>query len=366
LAHVARADFLVQTIARLACALHWFNPLVWLAERCLRAECEHASDDLALGAGLAPSDYAAHLVDVLLSATGRPKPPLMAVAMGRRNGLEERLRAILEGERPRSRLSRRKAGLVAFVATCYCLPLGILRLEARAHDAPKLERLPKGMTIEVIGVSTHPSGTATWWAPDGTPLAKAPCDPAAESVQVPGRMVREIVARITGLPEKASLTWHPTECVSRGTAAQKEGADVPDLERSIAEFAAGMATCTVHFDIALGDWTTNWTEAAGAGNAIQKEDLSLFFGRPREIPQGTAITIAHNIKNRAVRVVAIDREGKEHFATSNASGGAGVFMGVDVEFPLPPAQIREYRVQSRPVGRYEIKNVALQPRKAGP
>jgi hypothetical protein len=39
---------------------------------------------------------------------------------------------------------------------------------------------------------------------------------------------------------------------------------------------------------------------------------------------------------------------------------------IDVEFALPPGQIREYRLQSRPVGRFEIKDVALRPRKAGP
>lgn len=34
-----------------------------------------------------------------------------------------------------------------------------------------------GATIEVIGVSTVPTGPATWWKPDGTPLSEAPVDP---------------------------------------------------------------------------------------------------------------------------------------------------------------------------------------------
>ncbi|MGH7566529.1 MAG: M56 family metallopeptidase, partial [Gemmatimonadota bacterium] len=33
LAHVRRYDYLNQLIARLACAVHWFNPLAWMAAR---------------------------------------------------------------------------------------------------------------------------------------------------------------------------------------------------------------------------------------------------------------------------------------------------------------------------------------------
>ena len=57
-------------------------------------------------------------------------------------------------------------------------------------DAPKLERLPEGMTIEVVGISTYPSGPTTWWGPDGTPLVKAPCDAADEAIEAPRKFAR--------------------------------------------------------------------------------------------------------------------------------------------------------------------------------
>ena len=49
--------------------------------------------------------------------------------------------------------------------------------EKRVGDRRWVRSLPCGAIIEVIGVSTFPSGPDTWWRPDGTPLPKAPCDP---------------------------------------------------------------------------------------------------------------------------------------------------------------------------------------------
>src|SRR5205823_3833381 len=135
---------------------------------------EQASDDRVLDSGLTRSDYATHLVEILMAARRGREAPLGALAMGRRGGLEDRVRAILDGERSRGDLSSRRMAMMVLAAACFLLPLSFVGLEARAHDAPKLEHLPQGMTIEILGVSTHPSGPATWWSPDGTSLAQAP------------------------------------------------------------------------------------------------------------------------------------------------------------------------------------------------
>src|SRR6185503_17584551 len=48
LAHVRRRDVLAQAMADVACALHWYNPLVWIGARRLRIERELAADDAVL------------------------------------------------------------------------------------------------------------------------------------------------------------------------------------------------------------------------------------------------------------------------------------------------------------------------------
>jgi soluble lytic murein transglycosylase-like protein len=62
LAHVRRGDALVLALAEVTKALQWFNPLVWLAVKRLRAESERACDDAVVASGIAPAEVADRLV----------------------------------------------------------------------------------------------------------------------------------------------------------------------------------------------------------------------------------------------------------------------------------------------------------------
>jgi beta-lactamase regulating signal transducer with metallopeptidase domain/3-methyladenine DNA glycosylase AlkD len=95
LAHVRRRDLVGHTLGRLACALYWFHPLVWTAARHLRAESERACDDLVLSCGARASDYADHLLDIVISVRHQGAPAT-AMPMARRRELEGRVLAILD------------------------------------------------------------------------------------------------------------------------------------------------------------------------------------------------------------------------------------------------------------------------------
>lgn len=134
MAHIARGDMLIQTIALIACAVYWFNPLVWIAVRGLRSEQERACDDRVLVAGTPPVDYAAHLLEVARSAQRLGPQSLVSLAMARPTQLEGRLLAVLNSSRRRrvhSRAARRVSmagagltfiGLAAFTPISQVVP----------------------------------------------------------------------------------------------------------------------------------------------------------------------------------------------------------------------------------------------------
>ncbi|QXD14682.1 M56 family metallopeptidase [Rhodocaloribacter litoris] len=119
LAHVRRFDCLTQALAGLACALYWFNPLVWIAAGRLRREQEQACDDVVLVAGTRPSSYAVHLVEIARAYRCLRPAPAGAAWMARPSRLETRIRAILD-PRP-GRVVRRRTGTLTVVAALLVL-----------------------------------------------------------------------------------------------------------------------------------------------------------------------------------------------------------------------------------------------------
>jgi beta-lactamase regulating signal transducer with metallopeptidase domain len=115
LAHIKRWDCLTQFIARAACSVYWFNPLVWVAVRRMEAERERACDDLVLREGCRASLYAEHLLEI--ARAFRSVSHAAAIGMARESGLQGRLTAIVDGSR------KRKAPGVLVMTLCGLLVL---------------------------------------------------------------------------------------------------------------------------------------------------------------------------------------------------------------------------------------------------
>ena len=93
LTHIKRRDRTTQALAHIACAIYWFNPLVWHAAAGLARERERACDDAVLAFGAKPSDYATLLLDLARSASAWT--PATALSMARPSAIEGRLLSIL-------------------------------------------------------------------------------------------------------------------------------------------------------------------------------------------------------------------------------------------------------------------------------
>jgi DUF4097 and DUF4098 domain-containing protein YvlB len=135
-AHIARADWLTQTLAQLVAALYWFHPLVWVAMGRLRAESEHACDDQVLAKGMTAPDYASHLLAVAQGALLRRHGARTGVAMARPSQFESRLVAVLDETRSRGRVARRIAFAAAMVIGVVLVPIVFARDVIRKNERP--------------------------------------------------------------------------------------------------------------------------------------------------------------------------------------------------------------------------------------
>jgi len=111
LIHIARYDWPVRLIARLARAAYWFNPVAWWAVRRLDLEQELACDEEVLSHGTRASSYACHLLGIARAVTNNPAPAISGMAMARRSHLEERIMTMLK------RTNHRKVGMGVLIPT---------------------------------------------------------------------------------------------------------------------------------------------------------------------------------------------------------------------------------------------------------
>jgi TonB family protein len=129
LVHVQQHDCLFQIVMQLACALHWYSPLVWLAAAQFRKERERACDDGVLRQGISGPEYAGHLLELV--RTLQPgRPPSLAVAMAHQSHLESRLVALLDAKINRNRIGRRAALATLLAAVCLLFPIAAVRGQA--------------------------------------------------------------------------------------------------------------------------------------------------------------------------------------------------------------------------------------------
>jgi beta-lactamase regulating signal transducer with metallopeptidase domain len=168
-AHIERRDTLASAVAAIACALHWFNPLAWLAARRLRFERERAADDRVVESGVRPSCYAEHLL-ALATVHADATVPAGALAMAERSSVEDRIVALLVPERPRAPIGRLRA--VLLVGGAATLLVAVACATPDATSAP---------------VASSPSSAARIERRSGAPLdtvapSELTLDPALQAI----------------------------------------------------------------------------------------------------------------------------------------------------------------------------------------
>ena len=141
LAHIRRRDTLVQWITQLACAFHWFNPLVWLAAWRLHVERERACDDRVLASGVKASAYASHLLHVASQLDPARWTSVCGLAMARKSSLEGRLLAVLSDKLNRRGVTTALAAIALLLGAGIAIPVAMLRAEDDKWDPPRVAHI---------------------------------------------------------------------------------------------------------------------------------------------------------------------------------------------------------------------------------
>lgn len=123
-AHVAGLDAAAQLVGHLVTALCWINPLAHMVARAAEEERERAADAAVIAAGVRPSSYARHVVEVVRHA--RRRDPRLAVALGPGGSpLERRLREVL-AMNPGGAAARRVPPGTSAALAALCVPLALV------------------------------------------------------------------------------------------------------------------------------------------------------------------------------------------------------------------------------------------------
>src|SRR5262249_32165274 len=149
----------------IACALHWFNPLAWLAARRLRLERELAADEAVLRSGIRASTYAADLLAIAGEA------PVGTGAIGEKP-IASRIAAILAEERPVTLGTKRTSALL-FTTAAVAVVVGC---RTTAESASLLTVVSHGLDGELqsIAGAELERTVAEWKASGGTILVMSP------------------------------------------------------------------------------------------------------------------------------------------------------------------------------------------------
>jgi len=143
LAHWSRLDHISGLFSELMVCVFPWHPLMWLARRRLADLSEQACDDWVVAGSRCPADYAESLLD--LSPQGQLF--FLPAVVGRKNGLENRIRRIIKDKCGKPNLGLCWAVVVTLIAAC--ITIGAAFAQTRPADIDEVkEKCEKLLTEE--------------------------------------------------------------------------------------------------------------------------------------------------------------------------------------------------------------------------
>ena len=198
LAHVARMDWVKLLLARVATALFWFNPLVWILAREAHQLREETADDAVLAADIPDTDYAQLLVGVARHEC----PGLLLGAHGvapSKSSLARRVARVLDGKSIRGPVARSFGAGVFVGAVLVAAPLAALTLTPGAGG--------RHAAVKTSGASASPAASAYYPGTQQPPadLGHIIADGVSTSVETAAAAIAPVAAKPVAEADFASV-----------------------------------------------------------------------------------------------------------------------------------------------------------------
>jgi TonB family protein len=210
LAHIGRRDCLVQWLPNVVCAVHWFNPLAWLARSEMLCESERACDDAVIRSGVSGNAFARDLIEIAQSICSKGDS-LMSTAVTTK--LERRIARLIDPAANREPLTAGRAVLGTAIAVALLAPIAGLRAEQ---------------------VLAYPVPTVATFAP-AAPVPSVKVEALAMTPKRAPRVLAQIAQAQTQAPQPSStgslagVVSDPTGAVVAGATVQVQLSRAPRL-----------------------------------------------------------------------------------------------------------------------------------------
>ena len=367
LAHVARLDPLVNFIQIVTQAVYWFHPLVWVANKRIRAEREKCCDEIAIARfDTTPKEYGSAIVDTLMHEyESRMAVPTLAVA-GPVKNIEDRIKTIMKPGKQFYSRPTFKVWIIVLLLAAILTPTTIALMPRRADttEAGSVSiskyraTWSNGLSVELVGICEYPSQGKSWWGPDGTPLTQSiqTQNTSSYGSKDPGY---EFVFRTSGHESFKIDSIKGCDIQSRLDVEEPEG-----LTAYRVHISSQHKTTDITLATPTGAWkTVHVSKASNASTSATVRGKTIILAGM--IPAGDDVIVSCTDElgyEDATRIIAIDSAGQAHRGKALTDTGIrGVRQRTIRYEDLSLTDVAEVRFQVCPYAHATLKNILLPP-----
>jgi beta-lactamase regulating signal transducer with metallopeptidase domain len=217
--HIRFGDNWSVLIMNIICAIHWFNPIIWLARHYARKDMELMCDARTLKAmGGQGEDYAGALILAAEKLRARGRTSLMIAAVDKKRDIRWRIKMVMKQKGVKTSLSLLSCLLALAIAAVGCT-----------------SAVQAGLTTPTPSPSP-PAHTPTSTAPSPSPSEIGGTETGLETLPLPeGYTPLEMPENATVLSQEEYKSYPDTEkwSFSRNSYMESHGYAVEDIARAI-------------------------------------------------------------------------------------------------------------------------------------